>query len=145
MLLYSDLSTVVVIHVGAACSERGLGIRFEYGNLKLLPIPLSISSKKKYCYLDPLVVFSEFLVTSSGDNCRKARPPRRSLLLSDTSCWSHHCDCVTWKLPVIAVLNRVFCLLSQQPGKGLNGQKRWSVQFLSSPLSFLRSRVCLAE
>uniref|UniRef100_A0A8B9Z5P7 Anthrax toxin receptor 1 n=1 Tax=Buteo japonicus TaxID=224669 RepID=A0A8B9Z5P7_9AVES len=38
----------------------------------------------------------------------------------------------------------VFCLLSQQPGKGLNGQKRLSVQFLSSPLLFLRNHVCLA-
>lgn len=109
----------------------------------LLPIPLFITSKKKYCYLDPLVVFSGFLFPSSGDNCHQARPPRHALLLSDTSCWSHHSDYITWKLPAIAVLNRGFCLLSQQPGKGLNGQKKMECP-VSQQSSLIPKKPCVS-
>lgn len=91
------------------------------------------------------MVFSGFLFPSSGDNCHQARPPRHALLLSDTSCWSHHSDYITWKLPAIAVLNWGFFFSLSSQAKDWMAKKRWSVQFLSNPLSFLRSHVYLAE
>lgn len=65
------------------------------------------------------------------------------MLLSDASCWCQNSDCVTWKLPVIAVLNRVFCWLSQQPGKGLNGQKKMECP-VSQQSSLIPEKPCVS-
>lgn len=46
----------------------------EDTEMKLLPIPLFITSEKKECYLDPLMVSSSSLFTSSGDPHHKAGP-----------------------------------------------------------------------
>lgn len=108
------------------------------------PIPLSISSKKKYCYLDPLAVLSQFLVTTSGDNCHKARPPRHSAPLWHQLLVPSQWLCNVETLSLLCWTGSFVCHLSNQ-AKDWMAKKRWSVQFLSSPLSFLRSCVCWAE
>lgn len=63
-----NFSVIVTVHVSDVYSKWG------HREMKLLPIPLFITSEKEECYLDPLMASSASLFTSLGDTHHKGGP-----------------------------------------------------------------------